>query len=218
MSNIIINPYSFAKGFEGTIIEQDDFTGTTINTGKWTVTNPYGVISQNNDLTLTTDNASSTNRVTGDNLTSINTANRDIITARCDFNWSGGLSIDHFISFGLWRDSNNFIYLENGYNSNNYAFVIEQGGSLRYNPVSSIERGKSIKVTYNTANNEIKFWYWDSAWIQMGTTQTWDVRGAGVLQARILGNNYATSGSGTPIIGTIDNLYMTIGDYETLTP
>lgn len=41
------------------------------------------------------------------------------------------------------------------------------------NDTININKWTDVKITYNTSNNQIKYWYWNwSAWTQMWTTQT----------------------------------------------
>lgn len=93
-------------------------------------------------------------------------------------------------------------------------------GTTSYNMYDNspwITKGKSIKITYNIATNDIKFWYWNgSAWTQMGTTQTYNIKNGWSLYFHlfydIIVNNIGLT--------TLDNIYFwsVASDYSTQYP
>lgn len=88
-----------------------------------------------------------------------------------------------------------------------------------YDLDSSITKGKDVKIVYNTSNSEIKFYYWNtSVWTQIGTTQTYDIDGAGNPLYLVI--HYTnTAGSDCGNFDT-DNIYFDTyaADYSTQYP
>lgn len=62
-----------------------------------------------------------------------------------------------------------------------------------YELESSVTCGVDVKITYDTSNNNIKYWYWGgSAWTQFGTTQTYDIKNGGNVKFAVQNTNVFT--------------------------
>lgn len=159
-----------------TILFQDDFTGTTINTSNWTVTNPDSAdltISQNDKLlfTRTTDNA--VPAVSTNNLTSVNSyAKGGAVSAV--LNQETGYTVSNRSLF--WKfDANNMARISKAPGGTTAQLIVFAAGVLELNVDSGVSINNRFKITYET-NNDIKFWYWNTnQWTQMGTTQNFDL-------------------------------------------
>jgi len=206
---------SVAGGFEGTIIEQDDFTGTTINTGKWSKNDSTNSITQNNELIVQPNTGTTGSRTTlGSNLVSVKSVTSGIATvsANLDFN----LANHNFIDLKIGQGINSMAGITNGYNTSTLYLEVYSGGSLRYNfnsGIVALNQNLKVKITYDITTKDIKFWYWNSGWTQMGTTQNRDI--GTTMRAEIL--CYYASGN-LSWVGKIDNLYLTEGNFETIVP
>lgn len=92
---------------------------------------------------------------------------------------------------------------------------IYNGTTFIYQVTTSINfHNTAFKITYS-ATHDIKFYYWDgSAWVQMGTTQNFDLGGSLKVS---FGANCSGSDTGTPTL-EFDTLYLTNTDYSTVVP
>lgn len=92
---------------------------------------------------------------------------------------------------------------------------IYNGSTFIYQVTTSINfHNTAFKITYS-ATHDIKFYYWDgSAWVQMGTTQNFDLGGSLKVS---FGANCSGSDTGTPTL-EFDTLYLTNTDYSTVVP
>jgi len=111
-------------------------------------------------------------------------------------------------------DTYAWIISRNGTTTNAYRLQIVVGGSSVYSFNTAITKGKNVKIEYNTDNNEIKFYYYNSGWVQMGTTQTYDL--GDVLYTYMTSSDNTAFNGANPI--TIDDLYFSKGAYTSATP
>lgn len=148
----------------------EDFVGTTIDTDRFTVTNPDSenlLISQNNELRFT--------RVTDVNIS--NAITNNVQTNPLFTRGVFSVFIDNVTGFSnstkvfrYWVDSNNFISIQGS--PENIRVAIQVGGStLEYDVTSAIPiDGIRVRFQFNS-DNEITFEYWDgSLWKVLPST------------------------------------------------
>ena len=200
------------------IVFKDVFNGATIDTGKWSITNPNSsdfTISQNNKLLFTKTTANApfflfSNYIESN---SVNTLNTFAVSAL--FKKEIGF-INSLIGFHV-RLPNHYIQIRELDGSNAarlYIRDIENAIDL-YDFNTSIDIQNNFKVTYDISNN-IKFWYWNtSAWVQIGTTQN-VILDTSSLSVRLSAASYSSDSLGD--VASIDNFYITDQDYTTEIP
>ena len=158
-------------------IFKDNFTGTTINTSIWNETDSDGVISQNNALNF--DCEASTNRgLFYNKLQSVATITSGVACAQGNLTWTTNSTNEPQAGIFLYVDDNNYAAITTRSTpGGQYRCVINTGGGgFEYSVEPGIVKGKDVKITYDIGATSIKFWYWDgSAWVQMGTTQTYNI-------------------------------------------
>jgi hypothetical protein len=192
------------------ILMEDDFAGTTIDTGKWTETDPDGVITQNNQLIFTGDGSSLANRT--NYLQSIQSNSGESVVA-VQFTVTDAYSGDPSWWFGLWNDNsgnNEITILDNGGNA---SLNIREGGGSEYSFNSSVSlNGNTFKILKN--GNDISFYYLSApdTWTQIGTTRT--VVFSSTLYAVCAARDF----TGTLNSVYIDDFYFTNADYATSVP
>lgn len=201
------------------IVMEDDFTGTTIDTAKWDVTDPTdGVtISQNNELIFTIDKSQS---VPSANTNFVETD--DVITnGGCQATFAGtAVNTESVPSFALYNSFSSPLYLAqiSRNSSNDAQLKIYYNDSLVYDIDSTVAFANTWKIYFDDSANNVYFYYWGgSSWIQAGTTQNYDIgNGGGNLKCRI-GTNSVGGSSGTVTI-TVDDFYLTDDTYSTNPP
>lgn len=160
-----------------TTVFKDNFTGSTINTAIWNETDPDGVISQNNVLNL--DCEASTNRnIFYNKLQSVATVTAGVACVQGKLTWTGNSANEPFAGIFLYVDDNNFAAIGTRTTPGGKLklFVQTGGGGFEYANEPDIVKDKDVKITYDIASHDIKFYYWNgSAWAQMGTTQNADL-------------------------------------------
>jgi hypothetical protein len=85
-----------------------------------------------------------------------------------------------------------------------------------YDLDTSTTNGVDVKITYDTSNNNIKFWAWNgSSWTQMDTTQTYDIKNGGNVKLSLQNTNLFVD-----IAPVWDNIYFGTfaSDYSTQFP
>lgn len=149
------------------------------------------------------------------------------IIAQCNLTWSNDIATEDIVGFGIGSATPSGYVYDTAY----YAKITSRsdaGGQYRlwageatYNSYSNsttgITKAKDVKIVYNTANNEIKFYYWNgSAWTQMGTTQTYDIKNSGTVYLSLFYDNIQTTVS--PAV--FDKIYFDSysADYSTQYP
>ena len=166
--------YSFSSV---STIFKDNFTGSTINTSIWNETDTDGVISQNNVLNL--DCEASTNRALFYNkLQSVATITSGVACVQGNLTWTTNSTNEPQAGIFLYVDDNNYAAITTRSTpGGQYRCVINTGGGgFEYSVEPGISKGKDVKITYDIGATSIKFWYWNgSAWVQMGTTQTYNI-------------------------------------------
>ncbi len=116
------------------------------------------------------------------------TYNSNIIYCQANFTWTNNSVNEDIAGIGISSNSS----LATAWYTTTYSAKIttreDTGWKYRlfawaatynsyWNSATWITKGKDVKITYDTSNNNIKFWYWSgSAWTQMWTTQTYDIK------------------------------------------
>jgi hypothetical protein len=202
------------------IIMQDNFAGTTIDTAKWNETDADGIISQNNELIINVGTHSSkalfANKLQSDSTITSGVA---VLQARFDFTSEpadGNGAMWHLM---LYVDDSNWAAITcrsgSGDALDDFRLQITDGGSVVYdNYATAVSSPDDVKITYNIATGAIAFYYWTTEWVQLGTTQTFDI--GSTVYACLTCRDLATW-SGTNI-GEYDNLFFTQTDYSTQYP
>jgi hypothetical protein len=203
------------------IVMQDDFAGTEIDTGKFTVTNPDStdlLISQNGDLRFTIlDNVGSVAALTN----TIDTSGKYEITdgaVQIDLNGVfAGVSINCTFLIGLYVDADNHALIIRQSGTNNARCLIYQAGSSVYDTGDSgVDVSQTFKITSNS-DNEIQFWYLSApdTWTQIGATQTYNL---GTNKYLLISASVSDGLDAVSDYWSFDNLYITNANYSTSTP
>jgi hypothetical protein len=190
------------------------FTGTTIDTAKGTVTNPDVAnltISQNNKLifTRTTDTAIASTLV--NYWRSVNTYTRGTFAVL--FNKDAGFATSA-ASFQYRVDANNDIaILKKANSATEVTLRVRVSAATVYTLDVTVSQNSRFKIAYNSLN-EIRFYYYSSGWIQIGTTQTYNVGSSANIQ---LATNSESADAPADAF-SFDTLYVTDKEYTTVTP
>lgn len=191
------------------IIVQDNFAGTTIDTGKWTEVDPTGKLSQNEQLIFAISGSSVAAR--SHYLESKYDDNgRSIVAVQSTLSGISGVEPGWYLS--LWEDDtadNEITILPT---TGDYArLVIRQSSSTVYDFSSTISINNVFKIVRD--GNDIKFYYLSApdTWTQIGTTQTYAMP---VLKPALV------AFCGTTQTGTVyqDDFYFSSDDYSTSVP
>lgn len=149
------------------------------------------------------------------------------IIAQCNLDWTGAGGSEDIVGFGIGSNTPSGYVYDTAY----YAKITSRSdigseyrlwaGAATYNSYSNsttgITKGKDVKIVYNTSNNEIKFYYWNgSTWVQMGTTQTYNIKNSGTVYLSLFYDNIQTTVS--PAV--FDKIYFDsyTADYTTQYP
>jgi len=199
------------------IVLSDAFAGTTIDTGKWTETDPNGRISQNGAIILT-------NPHTGDELfftnklISVASITSGVAVVQANMTWSDDSNNEAEANLFLYVDANNYARIGSRSTAGGkYLLVVVQGGSARYvyDNAAAPTKGKDVKITYNLTSKEIKYWWWNTdTWTQIGATATWDL-GSTVY---MLMATQDVAGYTAVDTATFDNAYLFSTDSTTQYP
>lgn len=191
------------------------FTGTSVETGKGTLTNPDSTnltLSQNGKLlfTRTTDVAvaSSVTNFWG----TVNTYTRGVfaVLMNHDTGFSNSVKVMQYRV-----DANNDITILSTTGSTTNATIrVRSGGSTTYTLDTGVSLNNRWRIRYDSSNNII-FEYWSgSAWTQVGVTQTVNIGSAGNLRL-----STASNASDAPSdVFSFDSVYITNRPYTTVTP
>lgn len=190
----------------------DNFTGTTIDTNKWTETDPNSWISQNNVINIALPHSSIVSEFTN-NLTSVSSITSGTAVVQGNITWTTDSSNEAMGGIYLWKDNNNYAFIGSRATGGRYRLRIVSGGSSVYSLETSIAKGKDVKIVSN--GTQVSFYYWSgSSWTQIGTTQT--VSLGYNLKYIISSEDYTGRTGANPI--TIDNSYFSDQDYTTQYP
>lgn len=193
----------------------DDFTGTTIDTTKWTVTDPADelAISQNETIKFHATGVTSVDAYANNMIAATGYTDALQVLA-ADFIFTNTPTNNFF--FELRVDANNTVRIVGDISSTSRAkarLLIVQGGLVAYDLKSSIDfNNKRWKIKKDGSNN-ISFFYWDgAAWVQVGVTQTVNI-----------GTTFKPYMSMSGVAGDVatmewDNLRLTNYDYTTRLP
>lgn len=191
------------------IVMDDDFTGTTIDTGKWAITNPDSIISQNDSLLFTYSGTAPANR---SNYLASLFATGTTFAVQCT--GSGVISGTQRNRFWLnvWDGtSDNEIQLANRADSSDHVrLIIRQGGVSQYDFLTTISQNNTFKIVRQ--GDDVSFYYWNAAWVQIGSTQT--VTG---LPTSMTPTIMASSGTAVGSCN-VDDYYQTNANYNTAVP
>lgn len=196
------------------IVMEDDFSGTVIDTAKWTETDPDGVISQNGDLRFSYTSGSGvssrTDYLTGD------TALGSVSAIQATLSGAIATAGSGTIWFGMWDDSDSlgdeFLIL-GGSTNNDARILLKINGSNVYDFSSTVDYNNTWKLLKD--GNEWSAYYLSApnTWTQVGATQTIAQTSPNVYPAFS-----ASFSSGTTKVLTADNFYQTNADYATSAP
>jgi len=190
------------------ILMQDNFTGTSIDTGKWTLTegNANGTITQNDSLIFTTTSlVASRSNYLDSNTNMPATGAIQVTASNIDDNCSADIK--------LWdgTQQNEIDILGSAADRSIARIIIRQGDVGQYDLTTSISMNNTFKILRD--GDDVSFYYLSApdTWTQMGTTQT--VSGLGTLYPTL--QMQARTG---PSSSNLDNFYQTNADYSTSTP
>lgn len=200
-----------------TVVLEDHFTDNTIDSGVWNLNDPGGRISEQNNR-LEIDGSTG---VAAGYMQSHVSISSDVAVGQASFNWTNPGINETVVRFRLMRNTANFAQIQTDDNGD-YRLKIKQGGVNVYDTKlgtgSGVSTGitpeKNVKITYNLSTNEIKFWYWNGSWTQMGVTKYYDFGGA--IHVEIDYTSSVATVNADLIV--FDDVYLTQGDYSSSTP
>ncbi len=201
-----------------TNVFKDYCSGTVINTINWTVVDTHSRFSQSNAINIANPHGQALS-LFSDTMKSTKSLASGIVVAQSNLTWTTSSDSEAFGGLCLYVDDSNYASIvsrSSAVSGGNYRLRVVTSGSVSYNnDDSGISKGKDVKIVYDVANTTIKFYYWDgSAWVQMGTTQTFSL-GTPLIIALASQDDPGFNGA-NPI--TFDNLFLTKGDYSTQYP
>ncbi|MCG9970987.1 fibronectin type III domain-containing protein [Christiangramia crocea] len=189
----------------------DTFTGTTIDTGKWTV---YGSgtdisVTQNDELIFTDLNTKTTG-VTEAGLDSVLTVNTASGLRVLKFDVSKNPVNDTFygIQFKI-ANTNDLIRLQSDPDPSLVRFAIKKSGTLTSNVSFTKSINNSFKIVVNGTTAQLYIWE-NSAWSLLATESC----NTNTYYINIFRANDTISGT----VANLDNLHLTDYDYSTLNP
>ena len=196
------------------ILFEDDFTGTSLDTAKWDLSNPDSadlIISQNDKLLFTRVTDLQVTNSLNNNITSDNSYLKGgALSVLC--NREVGYNISNTVIRWDFNGTSDQIRINT--ENDDFLLIIRQGGTTVYNVSSGVTTDKRIKVTYDNSN-DIKFWYWGGAsWVQMGTTQNYNLGAVGFVSL----SSGSNAGDAINDVFSFDDVRVTNADYTTELP
>jgi peptidoglycan/xylan/chitin deacetylase (PgdA/CDA1 family) len=195
------------------VVFSDDFTGATIDTGKWGETDPNSVLSQNGNLILALPHSADFAEFTN-NLKSVSAIVSDIAVLQGHLTWTTDSGSEAIGGLYLWKSNIVFAAITSRSNSGVLRIRVQAPGG-NYDLSSTIPKNCDVKIY--TDGTSIKFYYWNvNTWTQIGVTQT-PTAGLGYpLKAMISGQDNVVFTGANPVL--VDNLYFSSYDYSTQYP
>ncbi len=192
------------------LIFSDNFSGTVIDTAKWTETDPNGLISQNNQLLIDAPHSGTVASFTNQ-LKSVNSVTSGVATLQTRMTWTDPGGSEAVQEFYLWVDNTHYARILTRSSGGTYRLITSAG----YDFETDIAIPQDVKITYDITSHDIKFWYWSgSAWTQMGTTQNSNI-GSTVFAIYTVSDSASFSNADQ---GQYDDFYMSNADYSTHYP
>ena len=206
------------------VLLQDDFSDGTIDTTKWDVTDPADGV--------TISETGSRLRFTANPASAVASTNTNYISSDLTFatsikrvlrvtTYSNAQSINQSGLFKLYNSSDTFatarqVQLVKSNAATPKAILrIYNGSSFVYDITTAINWDQQAFMIVLETNNDVKFYNWNgSAWVQLGTTQNFNIGGSVKIA---MAANSSASDTGTPLV-EFDTLYMTNDTYSTVTP
>jgi hypothetical protein len=214
--------YSNIVGGVPYIIKMGDaFAGTTINTDKWTETDPNSRISQNESIILTANHSVDIAEFVN-TLQSIQSISSGVAVAQGYLTWTTNSSQCAIGGIYLYKDVNNYASITSRATTlgNVMRIRIKTGGTTRYdlNVASTVAKAQNVKIWTDGTN--IKFYYYDNvttfAWIEIDSSTAKQYSLGYALKYLMTFQDATTFTGANPI--TIDNAYLTNKDYSTQFP
>lgn len=189
------------------------FTGTSVETAKGTITNPDAAaltISQNGKLLFTrTTDAAVASGITNFWRT-VDSFTRG--TFAFTLNLDSGFTFSALNVF-LRVDANNEIAIFKPSNSTVVTIRIRVAASATYTLITAISVNNRFRIDYNAAN-EVKFYYYNAGWEQMGVTQTANIGASAQLQF----SSDSNTSDAAAHVASVDTVYITDKPYAAQTP
>ena len=138
------------------------------------------------------------------------------ITVQSNITWTTNSTGEGVGGLYLYFDDDNWAYIGSRTSAGgNYRLRIYKDGSQVYSNHSAITKNKSVKIEYDSNNNEVSFYYWNtSVWTQIDSTQTYNLGTTAYMVLSAQGHSAWTGAD--PI--NCDNAYFVKGTYSTSTP
>lgn len=205
---------------------QDDFTGSTIDTSKWLVTNPDPAdieISQNGTLKLgglnnLADVTAFSNKV--DSVSTFDASGILVLKFDIPVNNATGDGTQ-FFAIGLSVNGEfdeGFFITRASLGGANAAMRIREGSADTLSETSSGQLLQNSFKIIKAANGDVSYYYWNGSWVQVGVTTSTGIT-SGNLKAVVTHVNSTTTAPVDELCDReIDNLYVTDADFATLNP
>lgn len=177
ITSMTLNGYDFST----TNVQVFDTFPAVINTAKWTETDPSSLINWYDeyiDSAFVSIPHTSTRSLFSTKIQSVSSVSSWVATFTWAFQWIDAWTNEAICSIGLYIDNNNYAMFQSRTATWDFLrLVIVQWWVTRYNQeINTFSQYQYLKkITYNISTKDIKFWYYDWAWIQMWTTQNWNL-------------------------------------------
>lgn len=193
---------------------KDNFNDNSIDNNLWTLTNPNSLISEvNNRIEISNPHTGSIANFSN-KLESVKTISSGQAVGSCFLDWTVPNTSESAGGIILWVDNNNYISITSRSTNGQFRILLRQAGVLVYDLSSDISKGTNIKITYDISTFLIKLYYWSNGWVQMGTTQTYNI---GNNVKIVLSTSDEATFTGANII-QIDDLFFTNKEFTTQYP
>jgi hypothetical protein len=191
------------SNIKNTFLVGDDFDDNSIDTTIWTETDPSNrIVETNSRLEMYnphTTNESEYSRF----LKSLTSFNSNILEIVGFIDWTNPALQEALGGIYAYFSNGNAARLVSRGDGGLLRFSIQQGGTLVYDFLSSVSKGRLVKITYNFSNNQIMAFYDNNGtWTQLGTTQTYNLGTTGYVYLTSL-DLIAFNGADTIIIDDI---------------
>lgn len=189
----------------------DNFNDNSIDINKWSETDPGSQIAESGSQIQIANPHTAAIAEFANYLKSVVSISSGIVCIQGYLTWITDSANEALGGIYLAKDSSNFARITSRSTGGKLRIDVITGGVSRYSLETTIDKGKDVKIEYDVSATTVKFFYWNgTAWVQMGTTQTFNL-GTPLYYYITAGDNSGFTGANTIII---DNAYLVRGSYS----